>query len=33
MRDARWLVYPWIMDRFDDMGGGDLACDNGNHER
>ncbi len=31
-RDASWLVYPWIMDRFDNMGGGDLGCGNGDHK-
>jgi len=33
MWDARWFVYPWIMDRNDNMGGGDSAYVNENYER
>jgi hypothetical protein len=33
MWDARWFVYPQIMDRSDNMGGKDLTCGNENYER
>jgi hypothetical protein len=32
-RDARWFVYSQVMDRNDNMGGGDSTCGNGNYER
>jgi hypothetical protein len=32
-RDARWFVYPRIMDKNDNMGGGDSTCGNGDYER
>jgi len=31
--DVRWFVYPQIMDKSDNMGGGDSACGNGNYKR
>ncbi len=33
MKDARWFVYPWIMDRNDNIGGGDSTCGNGDYKR
>jgi hypothetical protein len=33
MRDVKWFVYSQIMDRSDNMGGGDSTCGNEDYER